>query len=152
TQYDSRRTEPGRMVTTLLVCALVGLASSTAYLGMTIVAARRFRRGRRAAGESLRASRPPISVLKPVCGDEPRLAACLESFFQQRSERFELVFGARSGDDPALAIVDELRRKYPHVPTQIVLSGAPAHPNAKISSLEQMVEAATHEHLVIADS
>ena len=140
------------MIFALLLCSLVGLLSSTVYLGLTTVAAYRFARSRRAAGESGDASLPPISVLKPVHGDEPYLSSSLESFFQQRYDRYELIFGARSADDPALAVVETLRRRYPHVPTRIVLTGPPIYANAKISALEPMIEAAAHSFLLIADS
>jgi ceramide glucosyltransferase len=140
------------MVSTLFVCALLGLASSTVYLGMAMVAAFRFRRERQIVGESTRTLLPPVSVLKPLHGDEPKLAASLESFFQQRYDRYELVFGARSIDDRALATVEELRRRYPHVPTRIVVAGAPVYPNAKVSTLELLIDAAAHQYLVIADS
>jgi ceramide glucosyltransferase len=140
------------MIIVLLLCSLVGLLSSTVYLGLTTVAAYRFARGRREAGESGDALVPPVSVLKPVHGDEPCLLSSLESFFQQRYDRYELIFGARTADDPALAVVETLRRKYPQVPTRVVLAGPPIYPNAKISALEAMIEAATHSYLLIADS
>jgi ceramide glucosyltransferase len=63
-----------------------------------------------------------------------------------------LIFGARSADDPALVVVETLRRRYPQVPTRIVLTGPPIYPNAKVSALEPMIEAAAHSLLLIADS
>jgi ceramide glucosyltransferase len=140
------------MVITLLLCALIGLASSTVYLAMTMVAAYRFARRRHASGRSSDGELPGVSVLKPVHGDEPNLSASLESYFQQRYDRFELVFGARSADDPALAVVEALRHRYPNIATRIVLAGSPVHPNAKVSTLAPMIQVAAHSHLVIADS
>jgi ceramide glucosyltransferase len=140
------------MASTLLLCALIGLASSTVYLGMTTIAARRFRRRRHVSGASSDTGLPAVSVLKPVHGDEPNLSASLESFFRQRYDRYELVFGARSADDPALAVIEGLRCRYPQVPTRIVLAGSPVYPNAKVSTLEPMIQAAAHRYLLIADS
>jgi ceramide glucosyltransferase len=136
-----------------LTCALVGLVSSTVYLGMVAVAARRFRTGRIARLPAQNTSAlPPVSVLKPVYGAEPRLAECLESFFRQKYPEFELVFAAREATDPAWDVVNALRRKYPTVRTQSILCGEPTHPNAKVSALEEMVARAAFVHLVIADS
>jgi ceramide glucosyltransferase len=140
------------MAITLLLCGLIGLVSSTVYLGMTMMAASRFARRRSGSVAVGDEKAPGVSVLKPVHGDEPDLSASLESFFQQRYGRFELVFGARSADDPALAVVDALRRRYPRIATRIVVAGPPVYPNAKVSTLGPMIEAAAHPYLLIADS
>jgi len=44
---------------------------------------------------------PPVTLLKPVHGIEPRLRDNLESFFLLDYPQFEIIFGARTGDDPA---------------------------------------------------
>jgi ceramide glucosyltransferase len=48
----------------------------------------------------------PVSVLKPLCGLEPRLYANLETFCEQTHPCFQLVFGVSSISDPAVAIVE----------------------------------------------
>ena len=93
-----------------------------------------------------------ITLLKPVCGLEPRLEENLESFFAQEYPAFEIIFGARNNDDPAIRIVERLRDKYPMVPLKIVFSGEPQHPNAKVCSLEKMIALATTDYYVISDS
>jgi ceramide glucosyltransferase len=138
------------MLRLLLVCAYVGTASSTIYLVLAIVAARRFRR--RPLVSPAEVEWPPVSVLKPLHGLEPRLEECLESFFTQAYGEFELVFAARSANDAAWPVVNTLRQRYPHVSTLILHTGEPLYPNAKVSALEQMVDAASFSHLVIADS
>jgi len=138
----------------LLASALVGLASSTIYSLLAAAATRRFRAIGRARSNTSAARRalPPLSVLKPVHGAERLLEECLESFFQQRYAEFELIFGGRRRDDPAWDIVNKLRAKYPQIKTQIVISGNPIYPNAKVSALETMVGRASFPYLVIADS
>jgi ceramide glucosyltransferase len=91
-------------------------------------------------------------VLKPLHGLEPRLGECLESFFSQQYGDFELVFAARNGEDVAWPVVHRLREQYPYVKTVILHTGEPVYANAKVSALEQMIEAASFSHLVIADS
>lgn len=138
----------------LLVCAVAGLCTSTVYLGLVVVAALRFHASNGVSG-SLRWQSlplPPVSVLKPVHGSEPLLEESLESFFEQEYPHFELIFGARDDDDPALEVVRALCRKHPEVPTKIVLSGEPPFPNAKIFVLEKMLAESSHSTLVIADS
>ena len=137
----------------LLFVALMGTLTSSVYLGMVLYAAARFRRARRKQPRrSLPATLPPVSVLKPVCGTEPMLRESLETFFRLDYPDYEIVFGARNASDPALAVVSQLTREYPHVPVQVVLAGEPEWPNAKVWSLAKMVEAARHELIVMSDS
>jgi ceramide glucosyltransferase len=137
----------------LLACSLLGLVSSTVYLALIAVAASRFR-ARRSARVHLANTRsgPPVSVLKPIYGAEPRLQECLESFFSLQYRDFEIVFAARDLEDPAWDVVNALRRKYPGVRTQTIVCGEPVHPNAKVSALERMVASASFPFLVISDS
>src|SRR5437868_9437411 len=123
-----------------LAIALLGLLSSTSFLILVAASAIRYRSSRTAA-ES-RPLWPRVSLLKPLCGLEPDLEANLKSFFQQDYPAFEIVFGTRDASDPALDTVRSLQKQFPHVPVQIVFSGAPQRPNAKVCSLEKIYAAA----------
>ena len=139
----------------VLFIAVAGTATSSIFFLLVLLATRRFlgaaqrkvSRPREREGNS-----PPISVLKPLHGREPRLRENLGSFFLQEYPHFEIIFGARHAEDPALGTVRDLMRKYPRVRAQVVLSGDPPWPNAKIFSLEKMIAAAAHGFLVISDS
>jgi ceramide glucosyltransferase len=127
------------------------MVSCTVFLTLVVVAARRHLR-RPDAPASLKTALPAVTMLKPLYGLEPNLESNLRSFFVQDYPRFELIFGARDLNDPALALVRALHREYPQVKAKIVTSGPPDRPNAKICSLEKMCEAASTEYLVISDS
>src|SRR5438094_6016974 len=116
------------MTRVLFACSILGLLSSTVYLLLGLIAARRFRRELRSEARPL-TDLPFVSVLKPLHGMEPMLEHNLESFFRQDYPKFEIVFGARHKDDPALQIVEELRRKYSHVSASVILSGESEYPN-----------------------
>lgn len=135
----------------LLAVSLAGLCSCTIFLLLVVTAAVRFRARKKRSAAAVRPY-PPVTLLKPLCGLEPRLEANLESFFRQDYPRFEIVFGARHEHDPALALVSQLSRRYPDVPVRIVLAGEPDRANAKVCSLEKMVAAASSDYLVISDS
>lgn len=137
----------------LLYSSVIGLCASTVFLGLVITAVIRFfsSRVRRISAET-DAAFPSATILKPLHGLEPLLAQALESFFVQDYPVFELIFGARTEDDPALQTVKILQKKYPQIPTRIILSGEPAYPNAKVFALEKMVAAASHPILVFTDS
>lgn len=140
----------------LLGIAIIGTTSSTVFLGMVLVAARRYRRNARqaaaTAGAVPMASFPPVAVLKPVHGMEPRLAENLATFFQQDYPNYEVIFGARDADNAALRVAEEVRQRYPQVKSKVILSGFPTWPNAKVFSLEKMIAATSSDYLVISDS
>lgn len=136
----------------LLGIALFGTLTSTVFLGLALVAAERHKK--KMAEQRARASKPtpPVSVIKPVHGMEPMLHESLESFFTQDYPDYELLFCARTRDDAALKIVDELVAKYPHRRVKILTCGEPQWTNAKLWSVQKMTEAASHDILVISDS
>jgi Glycosyl transferase family 21 len=138
----------------LLVIAFVGLMSSTVYLLLAAAATIRFRAADPARGAAVAVARdaPPVSVLKPVHGDELQLEESLESFFRQRYPAFEIVFGSRHQSDAAWDTINKLTLRYPHVPAKIVIAGDPIYPNAKVSTLEAIIREAAFSYLVIADS
>jgi ceramide glucosyltransferase len=134
----------------LLFVAAVGLTTCTGFLTLLLVASFRFRR-RKVPG-ILPQNFPPVTLLKPLCGMEPNLRQNIASFFDQEYPTFEIIFGAHRPNDPALAIVEEVRQEFPFVPVQVVISGEPTAANAKICSMRKMYAAARYDHLVISDS
>ena len=140
----------------LYILAAFGTISSTVFLGLVFVAVSRFRRELprkvRAVAGVPDPALPFVSVMKPVHGLEPRLKETLRTFFQQDYPAYEIVFGARSSDDPAMAAVTELRQEFPNIPVTIIYSGPPQWPNAKVFSLDKMLAAAKSEYVIISDS
>jgi len=138
----------------LLFTALAGLLSCAIYLLLVLIATIRFRFALVKAAPSGDGDMalPPVTVLKPLRGLEPLLDQNLESFYRQDYPYFELIFGARDGSDPALPIVEALRRKHPGITTKIILSGEPACPHPKIHALTNMIVTASYPYLVITDS
>jgi len=98
------------------------------------------------------ASHPPVSLLKPLDGDEPNLEAHLESFFLQDYPQFEILFCTRSPLDPGLAAARRVAARYPAIPVQFLSTGDRTWINAKVSSLERMHAAAHYDLFVISDS
>jgi ceramide glucosyltransferase len=127
---------------------LILLAGSVAYALLTIPAARSYLR---AAPPAL-ARVIPISVLKPLAGVDEGLEDNLRSFFTQQYGEFEILLAVRHADDPAVAIVEKLKLEFPTVPAQLVVTGLPPYPNAKVFKLEAMVKLARHDILVMSDS
>jgi ceramide glucosyltransferase len=136
----------------LLSLALIGTLSSAVFLGLGIAGYIRFHREARRQSPSLPAPRlPPVSVLKPVHGLEARLKENIESFFRQEYPAYEVLFAADSADDAALDVVREVCQRYPHIPSHILVTGAP-WPNPVVYSFQCLAEAASHDILVTSDS
>ncbi|PYX41672.1 MAG: glycosyl transferase [Acidobacteria bacterium] len=139
-----------------MAVALLGTASSTVFLILVLVAARRYRRlaaQARSAGMAFaRDTLPPVAILKPIHNMEAELEQNLESFFLQDYPDYEIIFGARDSENAALRIAERVRARHPNVKSQVVLSGPPTWPNAKVFSLEKMIAATERSYFVISDS
>ena len=56
----------------------------------------------------------PVTVLKPLCGNEPRLEENLVTLCEQSYPEYQLVFGVRDPLDPAIAVIERLKTRYPN--------------------------------------
>lgn len=97
-------------------------------------------------------STPPISVLKPLYGQEPLLEEALATLCVQDYPDYQIVFGVQRPDDPAIAVVRRLQRRFPD--RDIVLVEDPTFhgENRKVGNLINMLPSARHDILVVADS
>ena len=133
-----------------------GLVTSTVFAGMVLWAVPGYLRERRAALAQLAARpgfTPPLTLLKPLHGDEPGLEAHLATFFEQDYPEYEILFCTRSPDDPGLATARRVAARYPDVPAKFLFTGGqPDWINAKAASMEHMLAESAHEILVISDS
>ena len=62
-----------------------------------------------------------------------------------------MLFAVRESTDPAVAVVEQLEARYPHVPARLIIAGESPYANAKVFSMEKMAALARHEMLVITD-
>src|SRR5271170_2663683 len=154
-----------------LVFGLFGLTTSSIFLGMVVLGARRFRG--EAMLQDLRfeekpAFLPPISLFKPLHGDEVGLEENLRTFFEQDYlehvaeagaatekngvSRLEVLFCARRWADEGLEIARRVAADYTEITSRFLTSGEPWAANAKVCSLSVMAKLATHDLWVISDS
>ncbi len=143
------------MLYALLALAVFGLITSSVFAGMALAAVPRYLRERRQAYaglESEPAFTPPLTLLKPLHGDEPNLEAHLATFFEQDYPSYEILFCARSTDDAGLAAACRVAGRFPAIPVQFLSTGDPPYINAKAASMELMEQHAAHDILVISDS
>jgi ceramide glucosyltransferase len=95
---------------------------------------------------------PPLTILKPLCGYEPLLAEALASCCLQAYPHFQIVFGARDADDPALATARTVKQLFPECDITIVVNPMLHGHNRKVSNLINMLPYAKHDLFVISDS
>jgi ceramide glucosyltransferase len=140
----------------LLTMAIFGLITSTVFTGMVLATVPGYLCRRQQALTRQKEQpgfTPPLTLLKPVNGDEPDLEANLATFFEQDYPEYEILFCARSADDAGLKAARQVALRYPQIPVMfLTTSGRPEAINAKVASMEAMEEAASHEILVISDS
>ena len=130
-----------------LVIAIV-LIPGWVYLLAEVVAAVSFARRRL----PIPPERPPISVLKPLHGEEPGLYENLRSFVEQDYPTVQMVLGANNANDGALPVADALIRDIPAAEIALVVGAPVKGSNLKVANLENMLPAARHDILVISDS
>ncbi len=111
------------------------------------IAVRRFR-----GVSTIQGARPPITVLKPLHGDEPLLEQALASFCAQDYPRFQIVFGVQSANDTAVAVVARLRTRFPDLDMELVVDPTQHGTNRKIANLINMYPSVRHDLLVVSDS
>ena len=97
-------------------------------------------------------ARPAVTVLKPLHGDEPLLEDALATLCRQDYPAWQIVFGVQDAADPAVEVVGRLRARFPACDIALVVDAAHHGPNRKVGNLINMLGAASHDVLVVADS
>jgi ceramide glucosyltransferase len=96
---------------------------------------------------------PPISILKPLHGNETALLDRLASFcLQDYRAPVQIVFGTQNQNDPAINVVQSLRRLFPDGDVDLVINSCNHGLNHKVSNLVNISSHARHDVLVAADS
>ena len=94
------------------------------------------------------AREPDVSLLKPLYGDEPGLAASLRSFLaQDYGGAVEMRLGVQRPDDPVLPLARRLAAE--HAGVTVVADSAAHGTNAKVSNLVNLQAAAPLAALVV---
>ena len=127
--------------------AMVAILGSVYQLVATYAVVRLAARPRRVPVD-----RPPVTLLKPLCGDEAGLFENLSSFCRIDYPIVQLVCGVRQATDPAIAVVERLQAAFPDADIALVVDPALHGTNYKVSNLINMMAAAKHDTLVLSDS
>ncbi len=147
TDFGVRRASVIRDLLILLFGLLAGLA--TIYTFIAALLAARFARQPRA----IPVPPVPVTILKPLYGDEPRLVDNLETFLLQPWDApIQLLCGVHSESDTAFAAVEALKARHPDADITCVIGGGVHGSNGKVGNLINMMPAAKHGILILSDS
>ena len=96
---------------------------------------------------------PALTLLKPLRGDEGGLERNLLSFLDQDYPGpVQMVLGVQDPADPALPVVEAVRRARPEADIAVVIDPEVHGANRKVSNLINMLAAAKHPTLVLSDA
>jgi ceramide glucosyltransferase len=120
-----------------LIYSLLAIAASVRYLSVRPPAL---------------SSTEPISILKPLAGLDLDLESNLRTFFEQDYPSFEILLAVKGQGDPAVEVVGRLQKQFPHISSQLLITGEPPYANSKVFSLDRMMAVAMNDLLVMSDS
>jgi ceramide glucosyltransferase len=132
------------------IVAIGGCLSGSLYYLVCLFSATSFLRRAR-ADEGVHAT-PPVSILKPLKGADPEMYESFRSHCLQDYPEYEIIFGVSDATDAAVDFVRKLQQEFPDRAIRLVVCLQTLGTNVKVSNLEQMVEVARYEHLLVNDS
>lgn len=139
------------MLSARSVLAAAACAGTIAGAGYSIFALNRMRRFRDQMKKTADFT-PPITVFKPLHGDEPALYENLRSFCDQAYPEYQVILGSADPHDPALEIARRLQREFPSRDIAVVAGSSATARNPKVGNLIGMRPHARHGIWLIADS
>ena len=132
--------------------ALTGSAMAYGVAALLAVRTQVPLRGRGSPKLQPPARMPAATIFKPLCGAEPETYDCLRSFCDQDYPHFQVVFGVADCNDPAVAVVERLKREFPHCDLELIVDRRQHGGSRKVSNLVNMMPLARHDVFVISDS
>ncbi|MGO4705262.1 bacteriohopanetetrol glucosamine biosynthesis glycosyltransferase HpnI [Microvirga sp. 2MCAF38] len=133
----------------LTIICLIAVGLSSLHTGAAAILVGRFARRK----TPVRIESPSVTILKPLCGDESELEKNLTSFCaQDYSGSVQIIFGVQASDDPAIAIVNALSKKFPGQNLDLVVDSRLHGLNRKVSNLVNMAARIRHQVVILADS
>lgn len=131
-------------MTALLLFATLALGLHLASIGLAL-----FRVTRRPPAAAVR---PPITILRPVCGIDNHALATLRSGFEIDFPVYEQIFCVASAEDPVIALIERVRVEYPDRASRLIVGDAKVSGNPKLNNLVRGWDAAAYEMILMSDS
>ncbi|CAG8742960.1 22402_t:CDS:2 [Racocetra persica] len=136
----------------ILAIALWCFVISLSVLGY-FVARTRFRSSKKSLSSQLPADKAPgVSIIRPLKGVDCNLFENLSSSFRQNYPKFEIIFSVASENDPAIAVVQKLMKKFPKADARLIIGDRNVGVNPKINNIIRAYESVKYDIIWILDS
>jgi ceramide glucosyltransferase len=121
------------------------------YLIVIVSSWRYFRAARQPIAEAVEFT-PPVSILKPMRGEDLGAYENFASFCRQDYPQYEILLCVDPDDRAVTPLVEKLRRNFPQREIRVLYGSGRIATNDKVAKLQRMVSEAQHEVVVISDS
>jgi ceramide glucosyltransferase len=141
-------------VRVLEIAMALAATGSLVYYALCLWSAAGFLRAVKLADKSVRPTTfyASVSILKPLKGTDPEMYENFRSHCVQDYPEYEIIFGVSDPDDPAIALVKQLKSEFPQRAIQLIVCPKRLGTNIKVSNLAQMLSQARHDYLIVNDS
>jgi ceramide glucosyltransferase len=141
-------------VRVLEIAMALAATGSLVYYALCLWSAAGFLRAVKLADKSVRPTTfyASVSILKPLKGTDPEMYENFRSHCLQDHPEYEIIFGVSDPDDPAIALVKQLKSEFPQRAIQLIVCPKRLGTNIKVSNLAQMLSQARHDYLIVNDS
>lgn len=97
-------------------------------------------------------AKPPVSIVRPLCGLEPFSRETLEATFAIDWPNYEIIFCVQTRRDPIIPLVELVIAEHPERHAVLLVGDDPISSNPKLNNCVKGWNAARHEYIVLADS
>jgi ceramide glucosyltransferase len=96
--------------------------------------------------------KPPVSLVRPVCGIDNYDAETLRTTFELDYPQYEILFCVASATDPVVALVNALIAEFPQIDASLLIGDDHICSNPKLNNVLKGWKASRYDWVVIADS
>ena len=94
-----------------------------------------------------------VVALRPLRGAGAQLESCLDSLWRAgKSGRMRIVAAVEDARDPAVAVVERVRERWPETPSRVAIGPGPAGVNRKVSNQVQAVRGERADFWLLSDA
>lgn len=137
------------MIVTGFACLTLAAAALAVQIASCGLAITRCRMGRMAPAPR---QRPPVTLVRPLCGLEPFSRATLASSFAIDYPDYEILFCLADAADPILPLLQEVMADHPGREARILIGEEALGANPKLNNMAKGFRQSAHEHIVFVDS
>ena len=130
---------------------VAGASFGSLYMAVASILTLRF--GRNASAAEAALTPPPVTILIPLCGDEPGLYSRLRALCEQNyAAPVQLLCAIQDPEDPAIAVVEKFAADFPQANVDWQIEPGLHGRNRKMSNLINVIGRARHDVLIMIDS